>query len=44
MDYVNVLKGSVKLHKFVTLMAHVIFVDCASLLITMPRGIKFVNV
>ena len=44
MYYIAVPKDFLKLHKFVTLVADVMFVDDAPLLITVSRGIKFVTV
>ena len=44
MDFVAVPKDFLKLHKFVTLVAYVIFVNGAPFLITMPCGIKYVTV
>ena len=41
MDYVAVPKDSIKLHKSVTLVADMMFVNGTPLLITMSRGIKF---
>ena len=42
--YIAVPKYFLKLHKFVTLVAYVMFVNGASFLITMSRGISFVTV
>ena len=44
MDYVAVPKDFIKLHKVVTILADLIFVNGAPFLITMTRGIKFVTV
>ena len=44
MGYISVPKYFLKLHKFVTLVADVMFVNGATFLITMSRGIKFVTV
>ena len=41
--YVSVPQYFLKLHKFITLMAYVMSVNCSPLLITMSRGIKFVT-
>ena len=43
MDYVAVPKNSFKLHKLVTLVEDVMFVNGATFLIAMPRGIKFLT-
>ena len=44
MDYVAVPKHFMKLHKFVTSMEDVMFVNGAPFLIVMSHGIKFVAV
>ena len=44
MDYVAVPKYLLKSHKFVNLVADVMFVNSTPFLITMSRGIKFVMV
>ena len=44
MDYVDVTKDFLKLHYFVTLVSDVMFVNGATLLITIPCGINFVAV
>ena len=44
MDYVAVSRKLFKLHKFVTLVVDVIFVNSALLFITISRGIKFLVV
>ena len=44
MDYAVLSKDFIKLHKFVTLMEYVMFVNSKLLLIKMSRGIKFVMV
>ena len=43
MNYFAVPKDFLKLHKFVTLVADVMFVNSTQFLITMSRGIKFVT-
>ena len=43
MDYVAVPKCFIKLHKFITLVENVMFVNGALLLITMSRGKQFVT-
>ena len=44
MDYVAVTNDFIKLHKFVTLVADVMFVNGATFLINVSHGIKFVMV
>ena len=44
MDYVAVPKDFLKLHKFVTLVADVMFVNSAPFITNMSHGIKFVMV
>ena len=44
MDCVAIPNDFIKLHKFVTIVADVTFVNGVPLLITMSRGIKFVTV
>ena len=44
MDYVDVPKDFLEFHKFLTLVADVIFLNGSPLLITMSPGIKFVSV
>ena len=44
MDYVASPNNFIKLHNFVTLVVDVMFVNSASFLITVPRGINFVTV
>ena len=44
MDYIDAPKYFLKLHKFITLVTDVMFVNSSPLLITMPHGIKFVTV
>ena len=44
MDYVDVPMDPLKSHKFVTLVADLMFVNGAPFLIAMSRGIKFVTV
>ena len=44
MDFISVPNNFLKLHKFVTLVADMIFVNAAPLLVTMPHGIKFFTV
>ena len=44
MDYVAVTNDFIKLHKFVTLVADVMFVNCELFLITMPHVINFVTI
>ena len=43
MNYVDVPKDFLKLHKFVTLVADTMFVDSTPLVIAMSRGIKLVT-
>jgi hypothetical protein len=43
MDYVAVSREFMKLHKYVTLVADVMFVNGVTFLVTMSRGIKFVT-
>ena len=42
-DYVAVPKGFLKLHKFVTVLAYVMFLNVAPLLITIKHGINYVT-
>ena len=44
MDYVAVPKIILKWHRFVTLIEYVIFLNGAPFLITISRGVMFVNV
>ena len=44
LDYVAVSKDFIKLHKFVTLVADVVFVNGAPFLIIMASGIQFLTV
>ena len=44
MDYVSEPKDVPKIHKFITILADVMFVNGAPFLITIPHGIKFVMV
>jgi hypothetical protein len=43
MDYVVVPREFMKLHKYVTLVADVMFVNGIAFLVTISRGIKFVT-
>ena len=43
-DYIAVPKDYIKLHKFITIVADVIFVNNTQSLTTMSRGIKFMRV